>query len=273
MYTCSKCSKSFKTQAAVNAHQQAHNPILLKLKKINIQKSLQTQAKNREELISKYLLQPNKCLHCDAIIPYLTRRNIFCSSSCSAAHTNIGRVMSEHTKQLISQTQKNKIRPVRIPKEYNLICVECNNEFTTIHKNNKTCSKRCKNIQNSKSSSEWLRLNRSHIKGPRIQSYLESSFEAWLISNNILRGLHGYLTEVYFYNKLTKKNGWADFVFPKLKLIIELDGTHHVKRKHLDDIRDGYLSSKGWKVVRISYKEYQSKCRVSEILQLLHIIF
>jgi very-short-patch-repair endonuclease len=117
----------------------------------------------------------------------------------------------------------------------------------------------------------WLVSNRKHIRGPHQQSYMEHSFEQWLISHNYTNSLSGYLMEVRFFNPDTKKNGWADFVFPKLKLIIELDGSHHKKRKQLDDIRDDYLTGRGWKVVRVTHREYQSQQKLPEIKQLLHI--
>jgi very-short-patch-repair endonuclease len=45
-------------------------------------------------------------------------------------------------------------------------------------------------------------------------------------------------------------------------LFFELkDGTHHLERKELDDVRDNHLINRGWEVIRISHSEYQKKTK------------
>jgi very-short-patch-repair endonuclease len=153
---------------------------------------------------------------------------------------------------------------------HELTCEFCNCVFVS-KSIRKTCNKSCYKQLISKKISLYLKTNRNHIKGPHKQSFMESSFENWLIKNNIKRGLHGYLTEVHFWNKNTKKNGFIDFIFPKRKLIIELDGSHHLKRIDLDLLRDSYLKSKGWNIIRISQKEYIKKIKINKISELLSI--
>lgn len=84
-------------------------------------------------------------------------------------------------------------------------------------------------------------------------------------------GFNGYLTEVRFKNTYTDRNNWADFVFPHQKLIIELDGTQHLKTVEQDKIRDKILVDRGWLVLRIPYKDYQQKTYVNYIKKLLNI--
>ena len=199
---------------------------------------------------------------------YNTQQHHFCSKSCAAKFNNPLRYRSDESKEKTSITLKNKVRPINSV-YYTLICQECSNSFISKNKFRKTCSTECKKRCISKKVSIWLSINRSHIRGSHVPSYMEHSFEQWLISHNLTYGLSGYLTEVYFYNPITKKNGWADFVFPRFHLIIELDGTHHLKRKELDQIRDEYLNSRSWNVIRITHKEYQNQTRIPEILQLL----
>lgn len=151
------------------------------------------------------------------------------------------------------------------------VCKFCNKEFKTIRANT-FCSSQCQHKLSSIRTSKWLSTHRDHIKGPHRKSYMEKSFEEWLQKHNIQKGMSGYLPQLYFFNNETKKNAWADYVFPRLRLIIELDGTHHEKRKHLDDIRDQYLLRRGWKVIRITITEYKNQSRVEEIKQLLHIM-
>ncbi len=100
---------------------------------------------------------------------------------------------------------------------------------------------------------------------------MEKSFEMWIQKHGLSYGLHGYLTEVHIYNKHTKKYGFLDFVFPRKHLVIELDGKQHLDldRKRLDQIRDENLEARGWRVLRISHKEYIKKSRVDEISRLL----
>lgn len=218
----------------------------------------------------------------------------FCSSSCAASYNNKLRIQTESTKKKISNTLKQHIVPVNIREKmiknrwanyvptprgsyirrqyvYVKTCTCCNGVFFSSNKTVKYCSDKCRKITASIRMSHWLKHNRSHVRGPHKQSYMEKSFEQWLQQNNIHKGLSGYLTEVYFFNDQTKKNGWADFVFPRKRLIVELDGTHHIKRKHLDNIRDDYLTSRGWLVVRISHKEFRSKSKLTLVKQLLNI--
>ena len=117
--------------------------------------------------------------------------------------------------------------------------------------------------------SKWLKENRSHLRGRSEPSYMEKSFAEWLENNGVAAGRQGYLTEVKFNIRGTDKRGWADFVFPRLKLIIELDGSHHKHRQELDDIRDQSLDARGWTVVRISHAEYRKGTRIGEIRELL----
>jgi len=68
------------------------------------------------------------------------------------------------------------------------------------------------------------------------------------------------------------KTYFADFYFPDKKLIIELDGTQHNKTVAYDTERDSYINKTyDITIIRISYKEYQQKSRISEIKNLLNI--
>jgi len=114
-------------------------------------------------------------------------------------------------------------------------------------------------------ASQRLKLNNKRYQLGRNPSYMERTFTQWLISKGVKRSLHGFLTEVHFYNREVNKNGFCDFVFPTLRLIIELDGNHHERRRDLDKLRDLYLQSRGWRVKRITHKEYRRKTRLKEI--------
>jgi len=96
---------------------------------------------------------------------------------------------------------------------------------------------------------------------------MEKSFEDWLIAHSI-----NFETEIHFKNHKLNKHYFADFVFHDLKLIIELDGSQHLKTVEKDRIRDEYITSEyGFTVVRITHREYQNKSKLSLICNLLGI--
>lgn len=229
--------------------------------------------KNGFETINIYM----KCLFCNNNIVEIKYQTKFCNSSCAAKFNNKKRIRHKwSTKRRLEFSKKCTLmarekqlanRPADFGRH---TCCVCNKIFISEVKR-KTCGDVCKNKLLSQISSDFLKNTRSHIRGPHLQSYMEFSFEQWLIEKGFKRSLHGYLTDVHFYNHQTKKNGFADFVFPKLRIIIELDGTHHLKRIELDKIRDDYLRSRNWKVIRIPHKEYIAKTRIHEISTLLKI--
>lgn len=49
----------------------------------------------------------------------------------------------------------------------------------------------------------------------------------------------------------------VDFYFPKASLVIEIDGGQHYTDKGIkeDRVRDEYLNSQGFRILRFSYKE------------------
>lgn len=225
---------------------------------------------NEQQRRAAYDLNPKMCLRdgCDNPIQYVNRKTArYCSRSCSATVNNTRRVRRPVTEEFRKKMQQINARPV-LPK----ICQNCSIIFYQ-KGYRKTCSQVCARKLNSVKMKEYIRKTPSHKynRSPVKQSWMESSFETWLNENDIKKGLKGYLTEIRFYNANTKKNGRADFVFPKLRLIIELDGTHHKARKELDNIRDAYLNQRGWKVLRISYAEYKKQSRLDEVKQLLKL--
>lgn len=196
----------------------------------------------------------------------------FCSLSCSARHNNSKRgPRTKESKICVSNTMKGRPNPRKGQGANGLRDRNCSFCKTTFKArgSKKFCSDSCYRQSHSERMSEWLKANRIHIKGRSSPSYMEQSFATWLKEHDIQEGLKGFLTEVKFNIKGSKKRGWADFVFPKLKLIIELDGSHHKNRKELDEIRDATLLARGWKVVRITHTEYRKKTRIDEIRTLL----
>lgn len=150
-------------------------------------------------------------------------------------------------------------------------CGECGTDFWAIGKSSKKfCGIQCRNAVASRSMSERLRdpeFRRNY--GRQNKSYIERSFDGWLQRHGKVYGVD-YDDEVPF----KRPNGryyYADFIFENIKLNIELDGTQHRLTVEQDKIRDEYITSLGYQVVRITAQEYNRKSRIDEIANLLGI--
>ena len=53
----------------------------------------------------------------------------------------------------------------------------------------------------------------------------------------------------------------VDFYCPARKLVIELDGSHHIDNKEYDEMRTKYLNSCGYKVIRFWNSEVKNNLR------------
>lgn len=113
-------------------------------------------------------------------------------------------------------------------------------------------------------------FNPNDNRGRGKQSYLEQSFEKWLHSYNIT----DFIMEYKFKRFDKIKTYYVDFYFPKLKLVIELDGTQHnsITAKQYDHERDNYIKLQyGVNIIRISHKEYTNQTKLLEIKSVLSI--
>lgn len=148
------------------------------------------------------------------------------------------------------------------------MCDFCLTPFVSRTRERKNCSKPCQISNQSTKQSAWLskQENRKNL-GRGKKSWMEQSFEAWLIERNI-----PHESEVCFRNNELGKTYFVDFLFRQLNLIIELDGSQHRHTVEQDAIRDEYLFRVyGYRVVRITHKEYQKQLRYAEICGLLNI--
>ncbi len=88
-----------------------------------------TSTKNSRDM---YLANPTKCRHCYSIVPYEKRKNVFCSSVCSATYNNLQRTPYQ------LETIRNKKRKYHSSKQtmIDIVCVSCDIE-TTVSKSRK----------------------------------------------------------------------------------------------------------------------------------------
>lgn len=142
-----------------------------------------------------------------------------------ANHFTYGAKMSDETKERIRQSAKGKKLSVSTKEKL------------------------------SKVRSDFMKANPEKCR--RKISWMEETFAKWLFDRQI-----PYKSEVHFRNMDLDKSYFVDFLFDELKLIVELDGNQHEKRKEHDEERDKYLKSLGYEVIRITHHEYQQKSKV-----------
>ncbi len=65
------------------------------------------------------------------------------------------------------------------------------------------------------------------------------------------------LLDVQFYRQKPIGNYIVDFFAPKTKLIVEVDGSHHMERDHArkDKYRDAYMTNLGLRVLRFNNRQ------------------
>jgi very-short-patch-repair endonuclease len=198
------------------------------------------------------------CRQCNE--PIFETRKSFCNSSCAAKYNNL-HVDRKHGPS--KGFRKGIKRGLRVcPVSW---CQICNSLIK--HKRIQTCSDTCKRILlsiKSKQNCYKTKYNRGRHK----KSYLESSFEEWLVSHNVTN----FVMEKKFKRLDKMKTYFVDFYFPELKIAIELDGTQHKSTKKYDQERDQYISEQYHvKIVRISHKDYINKTKMPVIKDLLSI--
>ena len=232
--------------------------------------NLARHTKDNREI--SYQTVPNLCIGCDIALPYDKRSNKFCTSSCSATYSNARKDYSKFKsgpkagfKSIVKNDNKSYYKKKEAEPKYTKIkpCVVCNHFHP---KKGQTCSVHCmgKLISSKMIARIENGWNPNENRNRSIPSYLEKSFEHWLISNNILN---------YIKNKTFRCNDkwyFGDFFFPHLNLLIELDGSQHLQTIAYDAARDREIESiHGVTTVRISYKEYRAKTKLPQIELLL----
>jgi very-short-patch-repair endonuclease len=269
IFNCQVCSRSFPVGPGCRGKYCSPGCSATGIK--NRYQEIAQQQKIEKEKV--YLHNPNYCANCSAVLSYDQRKNKFCSQRCSATLTGKGKIRSDVTKQKIAETLKNKNIGIIKPRKSTGICKVCANQ---VFQHRKTCSKECHRQLLSTIQTHYVKTERKkYALNYGQKSWMERTFEDWLLSHGLQKGIKGFLDEVHFKYKTENKtkNGWADFVFPKLHLIIELDGSHHLKRKELDAIRDAHLlNERGYTVIRITYAEYKKGVRKDEIKRLLNLL-
>jgi hypothetical protein len=102
-------------------------------------KLIETNEKNRKDKENEYLENPIKCLNCNLNLDYKSRKNKFCSNSCSATYTNKNKDYSNVSESLKRKFKNGESWGSVVQTQYR-DCVNCGRKFS---KNRKYCSKHC----------------------------------------------------------------------------------------------------------------------------------
>lgn len=110
--------------------------------------------------------------------------------------------------------------------------------------------------KNTETKRRKLAANRTRAKSMRQQPVaMEKLF--WSFVRN--RKLDGYK----FKRQYLVGRYIVDFVCPEEKLIIELDGPFHARRKSYDEERDMFLRSRGFRVIRLTNDDFADDAAVA----------
>lgn len=116
-YTCDKCHKSYNSAKSLASHTKWHNE---SFSKISLEGAARGRKSYKENNIGKNIKQrnidiynnnPKHCFHCKKILPYKSKRNKFCNSSCSASFNNKNIIFSKRGPSPKEKYLSSKIEP------------------------------------------------------------------------------------------------------------------------------------------------------------------
>jgi len=136
-----------------------------------------------------YEKNKSSCLKCGEFIPYEKRKNKFCSHSCAAAITNLGRIVDDEHKDKVRKSilewRKENPDKVENSQHIDLTCQHCSSIFSVPPSGNKRkfCSRKCADIGHNHENSGGYRKGSGRGKKGWYKGYwCDSSWElAWVI--------------------------------------------------------------------------------------------
>lgn len=147
---------------------------------------------------------------------------------------NRGKIHTKETREKFSKARIGKQQP----------------QLQTIEARKKSRIKRLEVYKNGKYGWYFSRQKMIENNGTDSEIY----FDHLLIENNITNYKREYIVKTG-----TRRRYSLDFAFPDIKLNIEIDGSSHIIRKEKDLIRDNYLISLGWNIIRVTDKDLFNK--------------
>lgn len=187
---------------------------------------------NKQRWADKYYENPKICPHCKKIIPYESRRNIFCCQSCRASFNNSKRIITEEHKKKTSDTLI-KLYTNRETSAKDRVCKVCGKIYKNTKYNSATnncCSKEC---------SKYLNDHKVDFLSKEAREKMSENMRKNLIKMGDMRRskneIYFYeLCEKYFNNVEHNKplfNGWdADVIIHDIKYAILWNGVWHRRK-------------------------------------------
>ena len=278
IYTCPTCAKDFKTERSLRSHLNWHKPGYAEKSIAGAEIGRDIGAGNRQKAaaskVIEYHKNPNRCVECDTALPYVSRSNKFCNHSCSCTYHNQHRSVSSIRKQRNSLLKTNASKKIYNHPKTPKVIKECAICFTKHIGAGKTCSATCKHKLNSASMKTAIRTGKHNPRinrGRHKRSYLETSFEEWLIEHEVTDYITEYKVNRYDETGKYEKTYYIDFYFPGLQLGIELDGTQHKLTAEKDADRDQYLGRLNIEILRVSHAEYIAGTKIDLVRDKLGI--
>jgi very-short-patch-repair endonuclease len=202
---------------------------------------------------------------------YGSRR--FCSSKCARGFS------TKRKRSLINEKIRKTIEDKHPKIEKN--CEWCGNKFEVKKSKKKqlTCSRSCsaKLRNNSPEYKEWLSEHFSKIAKKRYMEGDESI--GWQIRKNQPmskpeRIVKKFLDEenIIFEREYKEGKYFIDFAILERQISLEIDGKQHnyPERRKKDKEKDEFLRSRGWKIIRYPFIDYDDlEKKKKEIIALL----
>lgn len=274
MYKC-ECGKEFDNPQSFNGHKShCKEHQLFKYGKKHFEENLKIQQTSQKKMIKRkseiakdrndslklrWISEQHTCEKCGKIMTEKFGSGRFCSRSCA----NSRGVMSNEVKEKIKKAFEKKsnssvtkfcktcgIKLGRKNKSgYCKICIRTSSEYHELRC--LTAKKISENRKKNGTQKPW--------QSRKIQSYPEKFWQDVLDNNQIdYKG-----PNVPIKKSDGKSNYFLDFLIEKdgIKIDLEIDGKQHKypDRIESDKLRDGYLSSLGFKIYRIDWNEINSE--------------
>lgn len=179
----------------------------------NYDKVSDTFQQKKKEKEEKYLENPKKCLNCDEIIPYNSRRNNYCNHSCMAIKTNPEKDYTwghKISKSIRKYLIDNGIKEEGKISVYDITCKGCGTIFQKNRNDLRYCSSECRKNFRRKDMDEYQKYR------------LDSNFKF---------NLADYSDEFDF--SLVEKYGWYSPTNKK-------NNIGGVSRDHMLSVREGF---------------------------------
>lgn len=222
-------------------------------------KSVTTRKFQKQQRIDTYNLNPNKCTGCSTSLIYESRKNKYCSHSCSTHYTNKNRKRTNKSKLKASSAAKKF--HANNPNIFKKIChiTFCKVCTKLIKGTRKSCSANCKYqlAVNSGLASAATQVRRS-----------KDEIKLFELCNN-------YFKTIRHNEPLV--NGWdADIIIDDYKIAVLWNGPWHYKQmphknhsllqvQTRDKIKHEQSTNSGWKVLVFEDRYYTIEDAFSEI--------